>query len=181
MIEGADLALLIVFTVEIFLQSMYFGKRIFSNGWMVFDGAVIFFSWFFVDSSVSVLRSFRIFRIFAIIPHWKALRRLVSAVGRTLPNMATIWVSLGLFFYIFCVLYTDLYHELYDKGYLDYDYFGRMDRTFLTLFQFMTLDSWVSLCGHMFLVPNFDAKSLKLSPYRQTGVVRQVMDANPYA
>ena len=65
--------------------------------------------------------------------------------------MATIWVSLGLFFYIFSVLHTDLYHNLWDKDVLDYDYFGRLDRTALTLFQMMTLDSSVSSRFVLFL------------------------------
>lgn len=112
------------------MQFIYLGPGLFlQNGWLIFDGMVIAFSWIFEDSSISVLRSFRIFRIFAIIPHWGALRRMVSSVGRTLPNMATIWVSLGLIFYAFAVLYTDLYHDLWDKGALDYDYFGQLDRT----------------------------------------------------
>lgn len=145
-LESIDLVLLVIFSLEVSLQGFYLGKELWQHGWVVFDLVVISFSWIFVDSSLSVMRSFRIFRVFTIIPRWGALRRLVSAIMRTLPNMLTIWVSLGLFFYTFCVLYTDLYHDLYDEGYLDYDYFGRMDRTFLTLFQFMTLDSWVSAC-----------------------------------
>jgi uncharacterized membrane protein (DUF106 family) len=39
---------------------------------------------------------------------------------------------------------------------LDYDYFGSLDKTFITLFQMMTTDSWLI-------------------------IVRQVMDAIPYA
>ena len=49
-----------------------------------------------------------------------------------------------------------MYQDLWEQGVLDEDYFGRLDYTFLTLFQIMTLDSW-------------------------TSVVRQVMDVYPYS
>ena len=155
-LEIADLCLLICFTIEISLQLFYLGRNIVTNAWLVFDIFVVVFSWSFLDSNIQILRSFRIFRVFALVSRWGALRRLFKAVGRTLPNMGTIAFALMVVLYVFCVLYTSLYNELYDQGYLDYDYFGRLDRTFLTLFQFMTLDSW-------------------------TGVVRQVTDARPGA
>jgi voltage-gated sodium channel len=155
-LEVLDLSLLISFTVEMVFQLAYLGPTYLYNGWLVFDGLIILFSWIFLGSSISILRSFRIFRTFALISRWESLRKLVAAIGSTLPKMATIWTALLIFFYTFCVLYTNLYHELYDEGYLDYDYFGRLDKTFLTLFQMMTLDSW-------------------------TGVVRQVVDARPWA
>lgn len=56
--------------------------------------------------------------------------------------MASIWVMLLIFFYVFCVLFTTVFHELFDEGYFDVDYFGRLDKTFVTLFQVMTLDNW---------------------------------------
>lgn len=52
--------------------------------------------------------------------------------------------------------YQNLYYSLYEEGYTDVDYFGRLDLTFLTLFQVMTLDSWMAM-------------------------VRQVMEAHPWA
>jgi voltage-gated sodium channel len=155
-LEYVDFSLLICFTFEMAFQLIYLGPLYVNNGWLVFDGLIILFSWIFLESSISILRSFRISRVFALVSRWESLRSLVAAIGQTMPKMATIWTALLLLFYTFCVLYTNLYHELYDEGYLDYDYFGRLDKTFLTLFQMMTLDNW-------------------------TSVVRQVMDARPWA
>ena len=107
-----------------------------------------------MGSPVKILRSFRIFRIFALVARVESLKTLFTAVLGSLPQMGNIWLVLSMFFYVFAVLFTNLYAELYDEGFLDWDYFGRLDRTLITLFQFMTLDSW-------------------------TGVVRQVMDAQP--
>jgi voltage-gated sodium channel len=155
-LDAVDLSLLIAFTFEMALQLAYLGPLYLKYGWLVFDGIIILFSWVFLDSNISILRSFRISRVFALISRWESLRSLVAAIGSTMPKMATIWTALFIFYYTFCVLYTNLYHGLYDEGYLQFDYFGRLDKTFLTLFQMMTLDNW-------------------------TGIVRQVMVVNPFA
>jgi len=154
-LETLDTVILSLFTIELFLQLLYLGlPELLSQKWLLFDLIVIIFSWAFFGSPVNVLRSLRIFRVFSLFSRWESMRNLVEAVGKTIPKMATIWAALLLFFFVFCVLFTDLYGDLYEEGYLDYDYFGRLDKTFLTLFQFMTLDSW-------------------------TGVVRQVLVERP--
>jgi len=156
-LELVDLVFLSIFTGELGVQLFYFGKRSIKNLWLMFDFLIVVFSWAFLGSPVTILRSFRIFRVFSLIARWKSLRRLMAAIGRTLPNMAAIFVALAIFFYCFCVLYTNLYHNLYAEGYfVEWDYFGRLDYTFLTLFQLMTLDSWMN-------------------------VVREVMQARPWA
>ena len=144
-LEVLETVFLSLFTAELMCQLLYLGKQSIKHGWIVFDTILVVVSWIFLDSNISILRSFRVFRLFALASRWGALRRLVRAVVRTIPNMATITAALFLFFYTFTVLFTNLYHDLYDRGYLDYDYFGRMDKTFLTLFQVMTLDSWTSV------------------------------------
>lgn len=155
-LEALDLAILSAFTAEFLCQLIYLGFSLVQNNWLIFDCIVVSFSWIFLDSSVAVLRSFRIFRIFSLVSKWESLRVLFAAVGKTMPKMASIWLALMIFFYIFCVLCTTLYADLYEDGYLDWDYFGRLDYTFITLFQIMTLDSW-------------------------TAVVRQVMVARPWS
>mmetsp|Transcript_30663 Transcript_30663/g.50663 ORF Transcript_30663/g.50663 Transcript_30663/m.50663 type:complete len:511 (-) Transcript_30663:118-1650(-) len=155
-LEVLDLVILSAFTVEFGCQLIYLGFSLVQNNWLIFDSIVVSFSWIFLDSSVAVLRSFRIFRIFSLVSKWESLRILFAAVGKTMPKMASIWMALMIFFYIFCVLLTTLYADLYEDGFLDWDYFGRLDYTFITLFQIMTLDSW-------------------------TDIVRQVMTARPWA
>lgn len=142
--ELADLAMLGIFTFEIILHAVYLGVRqLIKDSWLVFDSIVILMSWVFLGSSLAVLRSFRIFRVFSLFSRWESLRTLFEAIGSTLPKMASIWLSLLIFFYIFCVLFTALWSNLYAEGYLDYDYFGNLGQTFVTLFQVMTLDNWV--------------------------------------
>ena len=42
-------------------------------------------------------------------------------------------------------MFTQLFKSLYKEGALDDDYFSRLDKTFFTLFQLMTLDSWSAI------------------------------------
>jgi len=137
-----DTFFLIAFTIELCFQIIYLGPYFVRHSWIAFDFVVIIFSWAFIDSSVSVLRSFRIFRVFALISKWGSLQKLVKAVATTVPQMASIWAVLGLFFYVYMVLCTGLYGDLYDEGYYPWPYFSSLDQSFVTLFQLMTLDSW---------------------------------------
>ena len=141
-LETTNLALLIVFTVELAAQAYYLGLQFLRQGWLMFDAIVILASWAFEGSDLAVMRSFRIFRLFTMIAKWTSLRHLFKAIGKTMPKMGTIAAVLVLFFYSFSVFYTNLYFGLYEEGHLDWDYFGRLDLTFLTLFQVMTMDSW---------------------------------------
>lgn len=141
-LETTNLAMLIVFTVELAAQAYYLGLQFLRQGWLMFDAIVILASWAFEGSDLAVMRSFRIFRLFTMIAKWTSLRHLFKAIGKTMPKMGTIAAVLILFFYSFSVFYTNLYFGLYEEGHLDWDYFGRLDLTFITLFQVMTMDSW---------------------------------------
>ena len=66
--------------------------------------------------------------------------------------MAVIGLMLALIFYIFAVMFTQLFKDLYEDGQTEEDYFSRMDATFFTLFQIMTLDSWADICREVMLV-----------------------------
>uniref|UniRef100_A0A7S1FX93 Ion transport domain-containing protein n=1 Tax=Corethron hystrix TaxID=216773 RepID=A0A7S1FX93_9STRA len=47
-----------------------------------------------------------------------------------------------LVFYIFAVMFTNLFRNAYADGYCTSDYWGSLDKTLLTMYQLMTLDSW---------------------------------------
>jgi voltage-gated sodium channel len=137
-----DTAFLIAFTIELILQLVYLGPYFVRHSWIAFDFVVIAFSWIFIDSTASILRSFRIFRVFALISKWSKLQNLIEAVATTVPQMLSIWAVLGLFFYVYMVLCTGLYADLWEEGYYPSPYFSDLENSFVTLFQLMTLDSW---------------------------------------
>ena len=62
-----------------------------------------------------------------------------------MPRLAAIGLMLFLVFYIFAVMFTDLFKQLYHEGHTIWDYFSRLDSTIFTLFQIMTLDNWADI------------------------------------
>jgi hypothetical protein len=162
-LQTFDKVLLSIFTAEFACQILYLGLAFFQNGWLIWDSMIVVLSWIFISSTTDALHSLLVFRLYAVMTRLPSMRNLIISLGTVVPRMATIWSALLIFFYTFCVLYTSLYKGLEvcalgenEQGCLSYDYFGRLDRTFLTLFQLMTVDTW-------------------------TSVVRQVIDERPWA
>ena len=61
--------------------------------------------------------------------------------------MAAIGLMLALIFYIFAVMFTQLFNDLHEvEDPTEYNYFGSMGWTLFTLFQMMTLDNWATIC-----------------------------------
>lgn len=138
--EITDTVFLIIFTVELVMQLIHHGPRLFFDCWLVFDFVIIVLSW--ALASFQIIRAFRIFRALRLVNRVKVMRNLVLALGNVMPRMGAITVLLLLIFYIYAVCFTQLFGDLYADGALDANYFGRMDRSFFTLFQIMTLDAW---------------------------------------
>ena len=71
------------------------------------------------------------------------MKKLFLAIAGSIPGLLSICAVLFLFIYAFTVIFTGMFHDLYDRGALTWDYFGRLDYTFITLFQLMTMTSWL--------------------------------------
>jgi hypothetical protein len=134
-----DRGFLVIFTLEVLMQLYHLGIALFQDGWLVFDFSVVVLSWSF--ESTQVVRAFRIFRAFRLITRIKPLRDLVLAIGAVLPRMYAIAMLLMIIFYVFAVLFTDLFSELA----LSENYFGTLDASLFTCMQMMTLD-WAETC-----------------------------------
>jgi len=146
--ETVDLTILIIFTVEISLNFTYLGFGIFCDGWLFFDFCVVALSWImagFGNDSVKIFRSFRIFRALRLIKKVKTLRDLVNAIISVIPRMGAIFFLLGIFFYIFGVMFTLLFKDAGEFIDLGDNYFGGLHNTLFTLFQIMTMDNWVDI------------------------------------
>mmetsp|Transcript_7427 Transcript_7427/g.10626 ORF Transcript_7427/g.10626 Transcript_7427/m.10626 type:complete len:346 (+) Transcript_7427:42-1079(+) len=135
--EGIDLAFLIIFTVESAMQLFYHGPRLFLNGWLTFDLIIVALSWAF--AKFQVIRSFRVFRALRLITRIQALKVLVEALLAVIPRIGAISFLLMLIFYIFAVMFTSLFKET-SQQHMDPDYFGRLDKSLFSLFQFLTMD-----------------------------------------
>ena len=132
--RGIDKGFLVIFTIEISMQLYYFGIALFQDGWLVFDLVIVTISWAF--ESLQVIRAFRIFRAFRLVTRVKPLRDLILAIGQVLPRMTAIGFLLIIIFYVFAVLFTELFSDLE----LSANYFNTLEDSLFTCMQMMTLE-----------------------------------------
>lgn len=132
--ETTDEVFLIIFTVELCMQFVFRGYTLFKDGWLVFDLIIIVLSWSF--ASLQIIRAFRIFRALRIITRIQTMRNLVSALFDIMPRLGAICALLLLIFYIFAVLFTQLFGELELSG----EYFTSLENSLMTLFVMMTME-----------------------------------------
>lgn len=126
-----DMIILIIFTIELGMQLLFHGYNFIKNGWLVFDFVIVIVSW-----SAASLQAFRILRVLKLVSRVKPLRDVVAALAKVLPRLGAIAALLGLIFYIFAVIFTEMFGDLI----LSEDYFSTLDRSLLTCFQMVTLE-----------------------------------------
>jgi hypothetical protein len=135
-LDKIDLALLIIFTIELTMQFIYRGYTLFLDGILLFDLLMTVISWVALSSSVHALKSLRILRAFRLGTRFKTIRTLVMALLGTLPQLSATFGLLALVIYTFAVLFTGMFGDLD----LSEPYFDGLFGSMLTLFQMMTGD-----------------------------------------
>jgi hypothetical protein len=143
--ETIDRGFLTIYTVELVMQLIYFGWHVVHDAWLLFDLVIVIVSWGFelnnqMESQFQIIRAFRIFRALRLITRIKVLRHLVAAIGEVIPRMTAITMLLVLVFYIFAVLFTELFKDLE----LSDSYFSTLDASLFTCYEMMTLE-WASV------------------------------------
>ncbi|KAL7580466.1 hypothetical protein ACA910_004481 [Epithemia clementina (nom. ined.)] len=150
-LETMDTILLTIFTVELVLHFYYYGLYQFlTKGWLVFDLIIVTTSWAF--DALAIFRSFRILRTVRVITRVKEIRELVDALFQVIPRMCAISTLLLLIYFVFAVLFTELFRTTYEDGITSSDYFSRLDTTAFTLLQFMFLDDWSRVTKELMIV-----------------------------
>jgi hypothetical protein len=137
----ADTVFLIIYTVESTLHIIYHGIYIYKDSWASFDLFLVAVSWFF--SFIQAARSLRIVRVLRLVPKLKSLKIIITAMVRVLPKLGGIGGILLLIFYIFAIIFTQLFKDLPLQGHEDH--FIRLDTTMFTLFQIMTMTNWAAI------------------------------------
>jgi voltage-gated sodium channel len=135
-----DSIILYIFTVELLLKLFVYRASFFRSGWNWFDLLIIVISWAPTSGPLSVLRAFRILRVlrlFSVVPQ---MRRVIGALGHSLPGMASVVGVLSVIFYVSAVLATKLFGINPDANMQEW--FGSIGASAYTLFQIMTLESW---------------------------------------
>ena len=143
-----DAICLWIFIAELLIKLVVYRLRFFCSGWNLFDLAVVSLSLFPTFGFFSIFRIFRIFRVlrslkalktlraFRMVSGLKNLRIIVDAIGSSVPGICWSGMLLLLVYYIFSIMGTTLFGPQFP------DWFGSIGKSFYTLFQVMTLESW---------------------------------------
>jgi voltage-gated sodium channel len=151
LILALDAACLAIFVIEIALKLYAFRLSFFRSGWNVFDFVIVGISLVPGAQTFTVLRALRILRLLRVVSVSPSLRRVVEGFVRALPGMGSVFLLMGMIFYIGAVMATKLFQQSFP------DWFGDLGNSAYSLFQIMTLESW------------------------SMGIVRPVMEVYPYA
>ena len=140
-----------IFVIELALKFFAYRLAFFRSGWNIFDFLIVAISLAPGAQTFTVLRALRILRLLRVISVSPSLRRVVEGFVKALPGMGSVFLLMGMLFYIGAVMATKLFSNSFP------DWFGDLGNSAYTLFQIMTLESW------------------------SMGIVRPVMDTYPYA
>ena len=146
-----DQICLAIFVLELGAKLFAYGWRFFRDPWNVFDFILISIAFVPSGAGLTVLRALRILRVLRVVSIAPSLRRVVEGFFKALPGMGSIFVLMGMIFYIGSVMATKLFGDDF------VEWFGTIGRSAYSLFQIMTLESW------------------------SMGIVRPVMDLYPMA
>ena len=140
LLHWIDRIILVLFSIELLLKFYVYRFRFFRSGWNLFDLAIVAIAWAPTSGALTVLRALRILRVLRLISVVPRLRRVVSAIGHSIPGMVSVVGVLGLIFYVASVLATKLFGTYPDPNMQEW--FGSIGASAYTLFQIMTLESW---------------------------------------
>jgi voltage-gated sodium channel len=146
-----DKVVITIFTIEIVLRIYAHRGAFFKDPWSIFDFTIVAISLVPASAGLEIFRILRVLRLFRLVTVVPSMRKIVLALVKVIPGMASIAALLTLFFYIFAIMATQLYKNTFPE------WFGDLGASFYTLFQIMTLESW------------------------SMGIVRPVMEVHPYA
>jgi voltage-gated sodium channel len=102
----------------------------------VFDFVVVGIAIVPAGGAFAVLRALRVLRVLRLVSLVPSMRRVIGALLKALPGMASIIGLLGLVLYVFAVMATKLY------GAISPEFFGTIGASLFTLFQIMTVEGW---------------------------------------
>ncbi|OBV28554.1 hypothetical protein BKN38_01160 [Helicobacter sp. CLO-3] len=151
LLQALDSACLYFFVIELALKLFAFRGAFFRSKFNIFDLIVVLVSILPLVGNISVLRFLRVVRILRLFSTFSQIQFVLSVIARSLPSVASIGAILLLLYYVYGVLCVNLFGKDFPA------YFGTLGKSFFTLFQIMTLESW------------------------SEGVVRPILEVYPYA
>ena len=136
LILALDALCLSIFVAELAVKIFVLRGQFFREGWNIFDFLIVAIALIPFGHGLSVLRALRILRLFRVISVAPTLRRVVEGLVNALPGMGSVFLLMGIVFYIGSVMATKLFGAAFPE------WFGSLGRSAYSLFQIMTLESW---------------------------------------
>ncbi|XP_062301778.1 cation channel sperm-associated protein 4-like isoform X1 [Osmerus eperlanus] len=138
--------ILTVFIWEI-LVKWYYGFKIFwKNGWNIIDGVVtlslIVGPMLLSNSGANVLKIIRVLRVIRSVRGFASLQGvsvIVHVIMQSIPDMATIFLLLGIIMLVFAVFGVTLFSAAVPSA------FGDLSSALYTLFICITQDGWMAI------------------------------------
>ncbi|MBV6645828.1 MAG: ion transporter [Cyclobacteriaceae bacterium] len=137
-IDIVDLVILGIFVAEMLAKIYAYRLSFFKSSWNLFDASIIMISILPAAGSFTVFRALRIVRTLRLLKNIPKLKIIIESLLHAVPSIGWIAVLLMIVYYIFAVIGTNLFGVDYPE------YFGSLGKSFYTLFQIMTLESWSS-------------------------------------
>ncbi|XP_015793193.1 sodium channel protein para-like isoform X2 [Tetranychus urticae] len=108
------------FAIEAFMKLIAISPKFyFREGWNVFDFIIVALSLLeiFLEGvrGLSVLRSFRLLRVFKLAKSWPTLNLLITIMGKTLGDLGNLTFVLAIIVFIFAVMGMQLFGANYSK------------------------------------------------------------------
>uniref|UniRef100_A0A8C8CM00 Sodium channel protein n=1 Tax=Oncorhynchus tshawytscha TaxID=74940 RepID=A0A8C8CM00_ONCTS len=107
-----------IFTAEMCFKIIALDPYIyFQEGWNIFDGVIVSLSLMELGlanvSGMSVLRSFRLLRVFKLAKSWPTLNKLIKIIGNSVGALGNLTLVLAIIVFIFAVVGMQLFGKSY--------------------------------------------------------------------
>ncbi|CAF3628000.1 unnamed protein product [Rotaria socialis] len=119
-LTGGNYFFTTIFTAECVLKIIAMSpSKFFKNGWNAFDFVIVSVSLIELGlanvKGLSVLRSFRLLRVFKLAKSWQTLNRLMSIIGKSIGALGNLTVVLIIIIFIFAVVGMQLFGQKYEE------------------------------------------------------------------
>ena len=150
LLDMMNLFFTVVFAMEMIIKMSGFGfRKYYSDKFNIFDCFIVIMSYVELlmpgdNSSLSVLRAFRLLRIFKIIKSWDSLRILLSTVLDSMTAITNLGVLIMLFLFISALLMKQFYQgELIDDEWEVSRYsYSTTGSALINVFILLTGEAW---------------------------------------
>ena len=152
----ANLVFTVLFAFEMVLQMIGLGlKDYFSDGFNIFDCIIVFLSLFDLaitltaggDNSggfITVLRGFRMLRIFKLVKSWTTLQQLLKTIINSMSSISNLAVLSLLFMFVYSLIGKQFFHGVMidEDGEVSRYHFNSTIDALITMFIVLTGENW---------------------------------------